>query len=51
MSSPNIIYFNERLKIPKFYQVHSDLNLMERQVTSNISIVPFDKFCLYEKLV
>lgn len=49
--SPNIIYFNERLKIPKFYQVHSDLNLMERQVTSNISIVPFDKFCLYEKLV
>jgi predicted AAA+ superfamily ATPase len=49
--SPNIIYFNERLKIPKFYQVHSDLNLMERQVTSSISIVPFDKFCLYEKLV
>lgn len=49
--SPNVMYFKERLKIPKFYQVHSDFNSMDRQITDNVSVVSFDKFCLYENLM
>lgn len=48
--SKHITYFKDRLsKIPKFYQVHTGST--EKQIDEKISIVPFDKFCLYEHLV
>lgn len=48
--SKHVTYFKDRItKIPKFYQVHTGST--ERQIDEKISIVPFDKFCLYENLV
>lgn len=48
--SPHIHYFNERCKIPKFYQVHME-ETGERQISEKVAIVPFLNFCQYEKLV
>lgn len=47
--SPAIKYFSERTPIPKFYQVH--LENFEKQISDKISIIPFDEFCLLEKMV
>lgn len=41
--SPSVHYFNKRLKIPIFYQVH--LGTKDYKVDSNIRVLPFIKFC------
>jgi uncharacterized protein len=41
--SKSIHYFNERLQIPMFYQVH--LGQKDYKVNSNVRVLPFIKFC------
>ena len=40
--SKHIHYYNERLEIPNFYQVHLGEKSFKNK---NISVLPFDKFC------
>lgn len=47
--SPHIRYFEERTSIPKFYQV--SLEGEERQISDEISIVPFQRFCRYTDMI
>ena len=41
--SPHIFYFQERTSIPHFYQVH--LGVTHKQVSDQISVLPFEAFC------
>lgn len=41
--SPHISYFKERTKIPYFYQVH--MGTTHRQVSDQVSLMPFESFC------
>jgi predicted AAA+ superfamily ATPase len=45
----SVIYFKEKLKIPKWYQVH--LGEESRVIAPDYKILPFEKFCLEEDLV
>ncbi|MCP5501225.1 MAG: ATP-binding protein [Leptospiraceae bacterium] len=47
--SKHISYFKDRVKIPKFYQVH--LGNTQYQVGENIYILPFEEFCKMENMV
>jgi len=47
--SPHIFYFNERTKIPIFYQV--SLEEHEQQVHERVMVTSFENFCRYEKMV
>lgn len=47
--SPHIHYFQQRTKIPKFYQVHLDGK--SRQISDEIKIMNFSEFCKVENLV
>ena len=40
--SPHLKYFSERIKIPKFYQVHMGVKHFQ---TDKIEVIPFIKFC------
>lgn len=48
--SPHIKYFEQRISIPKFYQVHmGDRDFGDE--TKGGRVLPFHKFCLEEKLI
>lgn len=47
--SSHIFYFQERTKIPKFYQV--SLEGVEKQIRDGIVVTDFMKFCRYENMV
>ncbi len=47
--SPHIQYFADRTLIPHFYQVHK--GTIQRQISSRISILPFETFCEKENLI
>jgi predicted AAA+ superfamily ATPase len=46
--SPSILYYQERTKIPKFYQVHT--GTVERQINDQVQILSFSEFCIREKM-
>lgn len=48
-ASPHLFYFKQRTDIPKFYQV--TFEGIEKQLEDNVSILPFDKFCMLENLI
>lgn len=48
-ASSHLYYFQERTKIPKFYQVC--LTGTEKQVSDEIVLTNFEKFCRYEKMI
>ncbi len=47
--SPAITYFSKRTPIPKYYQVH--LASTQKQISDQITILPFDEFCKLEEMV
>ena len=46
--SPNINYFKQRTKIPKFYQVHLGSKHIEKE--KGVEIIPFLIFCKKYKI-
>lgn len=41
--SPHLMYFRERLNIPKFFQVH--LGTKDYQLDGRVRVLPFTRFC------